>query len=124
MTYASWEPRYRVTTISPGRLDLFVATYVDGKLAAWEPIDAYEAELAKARAFLRDHQCQIKVLPMGGREMMNLLGLKPTKEPTPFPPAMHQALVDRLKGIARDSDDLEARRDAFDLLNDIGVIQQ
>lgn len=33
MTYASWEPRYRVTTVHPGKLDLFVVTLIDGKRA-------------------------------------------------------------------------------------------
>lgn len=33
MTYVSWEPRYRVTTVHPGKLDLFVVTLIDGKRA-------------------------------------------------------------------------------------------
>ena len=123
MTYASWEPRYRVNTIPPGKLDLFVVTLIDGRRAAVQPIMEYEDALAKARAFHRDHQCQIKVLPMSGPECLNLLGIKPAEKPEPLDPVLRQEMVDRLMQIARDSSDEDARRDAFDLLKNMGAMQ-
>ncbi|QHL91163.1 hypothetical protein GVO57_10470 [Sphingomonas changnyeongensis] len=122
MTYASWMPRYRVMTDTPGKLDLFVVTMIDGRRAALQPIDEYDAALAKARAFVSDHKCQVKVLPMTGPEVRNLLGIRPPDKPEPIDPALRRQMLDRLRRIARDSDD-DARRDAFDLLNDMGAMQ-
>ena len=123
MTYASWMPRYRVMTDTPGKLDLFVVTFIDGRRAALQPIDEYEAALAKARAFVADHKCQVKVLPMTGPEVRNMLGLRLPDKPERMDPVLRRQMVDRLRGIGRDSDDEDARRDAFDLLSDMGAMQ-
>ena len=122
MTYPSWERRYRVTTVRPGRLDLFVLTLIDGVRAHIDAIMDYDAAMARAEAFLCDHQCQIKVLPMTGTEMLNYLGIKPPATPEPIDPAIRKQLVARLTSIARDSNDSDARRDAFDLLTTMGVL--
>ena len=83
MTHASWEPRYRITTVAPGKWDLFVLTLIDGKRASIDPVTDYEIALARARAFHRDNQAQIKVLPMTGPEVCNLLGIKHPDRPHP-----------------------------------------
>lgn len=123
MTYASWEPRHRVTTIGPGKLDLFVLTLIDGKRATIDPITDYDAALAKAETFLRDHRCQIKVLPMTGSEARNLLGISLPARPEPMDAALRQQFVATLTQIARESSDGDARRDALDLLTEMGVLQ-
>lgn len=123
MTYASWEPRYRVTTIKPGKLDLFTITLIDGKRASVDPIDRYHSALAKAEAFLRDHQCQIKVLPVTGVEVRNMLGIDAPDHPEPMDAALRQQMVDMLSEVVRDSSDGDARRDALDLLREMGVMQ-
>ena len=120
MTYAGWEPRHRVTTIAPGKLDLFVATYIDGKRASIQPITEYEDALAKARAFLLDHKCQIKVLPLSGLECRNLLGIAPAQSPEPISPVVHQEIVETLERVIRESSDGDARADALDLLKTTG----
>ena len=122
MTYASWNPRHRVTTISPGKLDLFVLTFVDGKQAAIDPITGYDAALAKARAFHRDHPCQIKVLPVTGPEVCNLLGIEMPDRPEPMDAELREQFVATLTQIVRDSPDAEARRDAMDLLTELGSL--
>lgn len=124
MTYAAWEPRYRVATIAPGKIDLFVVTFIDGRRAAVQPITEYDGALAKARAFHRDNpRCQIKVLPVDGKELRNLVGVTPADPPEPLDPALRQEVIGRLTQIARDSSDGDARQDAFDLLRDMGVFK-
>lgn len=123
MTYASWEPRYRVTTTAPGKLDLFAVTFINGRRATIDPITHYEGALAKARSFLGERRCQIKVLPMTGEEVRNLLGIRLPEHPEPVDAAVRQMMVETLMQVARDSNDPDARADALALLADMGVIQ-
>ena len=123
MTYASWEPRHRVTTIRPGKLDLFVVTLIDGKCSLIEPITQYEVALARTYDFIRDHRCQIKVLPMTGPEVRNLLGISLPDHPQPMDADVRQQMVATLTLVVRESGDPDARADAFDLLNEMGVLQ-
>lgn len=123
MTYTSWIPRYRVMTEKPCQLDLFVLTLIDGRRAAIQPITEYETALAKAKAFLSKHRCQIKVLPMTGPEARTFLGTKPPTEPEPLTPEDRRMLIECLQRVARDSNDTGARNDALDLLGDIGALQ-
>lgn len=123
MIYASWEPRHRATTISPGKLDLFAVTFVDGKRATIDPIADYEAALTKAEAFLREHRCQIKVLPMTGEEVRNLLGIRLPDHPEPMDAAVRQLIIDTLMQVVRESSDRDARADAVGLLTEMGVLQ-
>ena len=124
MTYASWEPRHRVTTIEPGKLDLLVVTLIDGKRAALCSVLDYEAAVAKARAFAAEHQCQIKVLPLTGLEARHFLNLTLDDPPSELDPVLRAEMVKRLLTIARDSPDSDARRDAHDLLTEWGVISK
>ncbi|HSX53888.1 MAG TPA: hypothetical protein VLG14_01195 [Sphingomonas sp.] len=123
MTYAAWEPRHRVTTIRPGKLDLFALTFIDGRRATIDPITDYEAALTKAEAFLRDHQCQIKVLPMTGAEARNFLGISLPDHPQRMDAEVRQQMIATLKQVVRESSDPDARTDAFELLNEMGVLQ-
>ena len=123
MTYASWEPRHRVTTIAPGKLDLFVVTLIDGKRAAVSAIVDYEEALAKARAFHRDHPCQIKVLPMTGEEMRNLFNLCVPDGRESISSEDREMVIGTLTQVAREGADPDARRDAFDLLTRLGALQ-
>jgi hypothetical protein len=123
MTYAGWGRRYRVTTIQPGKLDLFVVTFIDGRRATIDPITDYEAAFARAVEFLGDRQCQIKVLPMTGPEVFNLLGIRLPDHPQPMDADVRQQLVATLKQVASEGTDPDARADALDLLADLGVLQ-
>ncbi len=123
MTYASWDRRHRVTTIKPGKLDLFAVTFIDGKRATIDPITDYEAALVKAEDFLRDHRCQIKVLPMTGPEVRNLLGIQLPDHPEPIDADVRKLVIDTLTQVARGGSDPDARSDAFELLTDMGVIR-
>lgn len=122
MTYTSWEPRHRCTTIQPGKLDLFVLTLVDGKRAALDPIIDYDAALARARAFHRDHPCQIKVLPLTGAEARNMLGITVPDDPQPTDAADLRLIRDTLTDVLRNTSDPDARADALALLTEIGVV--
>lgn len=123
MTYASWEPSPRVTTTTPGRLDIFVVTLVDGKLAKFDPISEYEAALERAQAFIKGHRVPIKVLCMSGPEFTNFAGIKPAERPEPIDFAERKALADMVLQIATDSSDPDARREAFALLKRMGVVK-
>lgn len=122
MTYPSWEPRHRVTTVQPGKLDLFALTLVDGARAALDPITDYDAALARARAFHRDRPCQIKVLPVTGPELRNLLGIALPARPQPVDAAVRQEMVDTLRRVLRDGSDADARADALGLLTELGEV--
>ncbi|HYU94533.1 MAG TPA: hypothetical protein VE989_00010 [Sphingomicrobium sp.] len=123
MTYLSWEPRYRVTTISPGKLDLFVVTLIDGRRAYIDPVTNYDVALARADLFLEEHRSQIKVLPMTGPEVRNLLGIKLPNHPEPMDADVRQQIVRTLTQVVRESSDPDARADAIALLADMGVLQ-
>lgn len=122
MTYASWEPRHRVTTVQPGKLDLFVLTLVNGGRAAVDPVTEYDAALARARSFHCDRPCQVKVLPVTGPELRNLLGIALPERPQPVDAAVRQLMVDTLKTVVSESGDADARADALALLTDMGVV--
>lgn len=121
MTYIGWERRHRVTTIRPGKLDLFVFTFIDGKRANIDAIMEYDAAMTRAEALFRHHPCQIKVLPLTGEEARNMLGVSLPDHPEPIDPALREQMVATLTKIARDSSDMDAHRDALDLLAQIGA---
>lgn len=123
MTYASWEPRHRCTTIAPGKLDVFVATLIDGRRAALGPVSEYDAAVAKARAFHRDHPCQVKVLPLTVAEARNLLVLASDAAPGADDAADRKLLSDTLLHVACESNDPDARREAIDLLTQMGAMK-
>lgn len=123
MTYASWEPRHRVTTIAPGKLDVFVVTLIDGRRAALQPVTEYDAALAKARAFGRDNRCQVKVLALTATEARNLLALAPGAAPGTDDDADRRLLVNTLLLVAREGEDPDARREAIDLLTQMGALK-
>ena len=120
MMYSSWVPRNWITTIRRGKSDLYILTLIDGKCAALEPVMRYQDALEKAQSFHRDHPCQIKVLPVSGPELRNLLGIMPAEPPEPMDPALRQEMVAALKSVVRDGSDPDARRDAFELLQQWG----
>ncbi|UZK65865.1 hypothetical protein [Sphingomonas sp. M1-B02] len=122
MTYAPWGPRYRLTTVAPGKLDLFVITFVDGKRATIDPITQYEDALAKVRAFHREHQCQIKVLPMTGPEVRNLLAIDLPEHSKPVDATFRDQMVGTLRQSVRESSDADARADALELLTEMGEV--
>ena len=122
MSWASWEPRHRITTVTPGKWDLFIATLIDGKLASIAPVTDYDAALAKAQAFHRDHKCQVKVLPLTGVELRNLFGIALPDRPKPIDAEVVQEITDTLMQVARESSDPDARTDALQLLAELGVV--
>lgn len=122
MSYAAWEPRHRLTTIRPGKWDLFVLTLIDGKQAGIAPVTDYDAALAKAQAFHAKHPCQIKVLPLTGVELRNLFGITLPDRPKPIDAEVVQEITDTLMQVARESSDPDARSDAMQMLAEMGVV--
>lgn len=122
MTYPSWQPRHRLTTVPPGKLDLFVLTLVDGVRAAVDPVTEYDAALVRAQTFHRNTPCQIKVLPVTGPELRNLLGIATPDRPQPVDAAVCQLAVDTLIRVVSESSDPDARADALAMLTAMGVV--
>ena len=110
-----------MTTISPGKLDLFVVTLIDGRRAHIDAVMDYDAAVARAEAFHRDHPCQMKVLPLTGEEARNLFGISLPDRPQPVDAEMRQQFVATLTEIVRDSNDGDARREALDVLDEMGA---
>jgi hypothetical protein len=122
MTYTAWERRHRVTTIMPGKSDLFVVTFVEGKRAHVDNIYDYDVALERARAFHQDHPCQIKVIPLSGPEFCNMFGIEKAASPEPMDEATRGLLVARLTDIVCNSADRDARTDAVALLKQFGEL--
>lgn len=122
MTYPSWEPRHRLTMIAPGKLDVFVLTLVNGKRAHIDAVCDYDVAVDRARAFHRDNPCQVKVLPLTGGELRNLLGTPVPNKPQPIDDATHQLIVSTITDVAANSSGTDARRDALALLREMGVL--
>lgn len=123
LTQTGWERRHRVTTIRPGKSDLFAVTFVEGKRAHVDPIYDYEVAVERATAFHRDHPCQIKVIPLSGLEFRNMFGIEVATSPEPLDDATRQLFISTLTDVAGNSNDGDARRDALLLLKEMGVLQ-
>ena len=123
MTQIGWERRHRVTTIRPGKSDLFVVTFVEGKRAHVDPIYDYEVAVERATAFHRDHPGQIKVIPLSGPEFRNMFGIEVATSPEPLDDATRQLVVSTLTDVAGTSNDGDVRQDALTLLSEMGALQ-
>jgi hypothetical protein len=122
MTYAAWEPKHRLTTIRPGKIDLFTVTLIDGKAADIDSVTDYDVALSKAQSFHAKHPCQIKVLAMTGIELRNFLGITLPDRPKPIDAEVVQQITGTLMRVARESSDPDARSDALQLLTEMGVV--
>jgi hypothetical protein len=123
--YRSWRPRYRAMCPEPGPEDLFVVILIDGRRAAIHHAADHAQWRVAAERLAESQQCQVKVLPMSGRELMNFLGIAPS------PPqgienmdeAFREQAVRNCKDVLRECGSSEDREQALTLLNHLGALQ-
>ena len=123
--YASWRPRHRAMCPEPGPEDLFLVVLIDGRQASIQPATDHAQWRGAAARLAADQQCQVKVLPMTGSELMNYLGLKPAAAQSmdTLDPAFREQAVRNCMDVLRECCRLEDREQALDLLGHLGVLQ-
>lgn len=123
--YRSWRPRFRAICPDPGPEDLFILILIDGKrVAIHHAIDHARWRWAAER-LAESQQCQVKVLPMSGQELLNFLGIQPAA-PQPIEnmdPTFREQAVRNCLDVLRECGSQEDREQALSLLNRLGALQ-
>jgi hypothetical protein len=129
--YSLWGNRgHAVVTMPPSRDDLLCVTTVCGRAAHVQPIDQYHAAVQVAHEFVarlkHPRPVTVKVLCLTLAEARSM-GFLQDDQFEPEPREAHadarQFAIATLNGVLRDGTDPQARTDAFNLLQQIGVIQ-
>ena len=123
--YRSWRPIHRAMCPEAGPRDMFVVMLINGVRVGIQSIAEYAQLRVGAEKLAREQQCQVKLLPMGGDELMNYLGLKPA-DPKPMSemdPAFRQQAIQNCMDVLRECADPREREDALALLGQLGAIQ-
>lgn len=120
--YASWRPIYRAMCPEPGPRDLFVVILIDGKRVGVRPVEEYKRWRTAAERLAREHECQVKVLPMGGHEVLAFYGIEPAAPQSidKMDPAFRTEAIQNCMDAIIECDDARLRKDALDML---GVLQ-
>lgn len=123
--YASWRPRYRAMCPEPGPQDLFLVVLIDGRRVAIEHAADHVKWRGAAERLAASQQCQVKVLPMSGNELMNYLGMKPSaaQPMSALDPAFREQAVRNCLDVLRECCGQDDREQALDLLGHLGVLQ-
>jgi hypothetical protein len=122
--YRSWRPKYRAMCPDPGPQDLFLVILINGKRVAIHHATDHEKWKAAAVRLAHEHQCQVKVLPMAGDELMNFLGMVPAS-PQPMEnldPAFREQAVKNCMDVLRECSMQEDRELAIELLGHLKVL--
>lgn len=123
--YRSWRAPFRAMCPEPGPRDLFLVILVNGKRAAIQHADDYDKWRAAAEQLAAQENCNVKVLPMSGSELMNFIGIEP-EPPQPIAnldPAFREQAVKNCMDVLRECAGAKDRGDALDMLGHLGVLQ-
>jgi len=123
-SFQFWRPIYRAVCPEPGPRDLFLVVLMNGKRVSIQPVTAYEGLRAALETFAREQECQVKLLPMTGSELMNFYGITPS-EPQPIDalePAFRAQAVQNCLDLLRESREPREREEAMDLMQMLGVL--
>ncbi len=123
--HQSWRPRYRAICPDPGPDDLFVVVLIEGKRVAMHPVADHARWRWAAEQLAQSHQCQVKVLPMTGDEMMNFYGIRPAPlQPIEnLDPVFREQAVQNCLDVLRECRSQEDREKALKLLVHLGALQ-
>ena len=123
--YRSWRPRYRAMCPEPGLEDLFLVILIDGRRVAIHHAADHAKWRVAAERLAESQQCQVKVLPMGGRELMNFLGFAPSPPQSVenMDATFRTQAVRNCLDVLRDCSSQDEREQALSLLNHLGVLQ-
>lgn len=124
-THKSWRARYRAMCSEPGPEDLFVVILIEGKRAGIHPAADHARWRWAAERLAESKQCQVKVLPMTGGEMMNFLGIKPAaRQPIEnMDSAFREQSVRNCMDVLRECESSDDRKQALELLSHLGALQ-
>lgn len=122
--YRSWRPRYRAICPDPGPEDLFLVILINGKRVGIQHATDHARLRWAAERLAESQQCQVKVLPMAGDEMMNFYGIKPgARQPIEnMDPAFREQAVKNCMDVLRECGSQEDREQALKLLGHLGVL--
>lgn len=123
--YRSWRPRYRAICPDPGPEDLFIVVLLDGRRVAIQHATDHARWRVAAERLAESQQCQVKVLPLAGRELMNFLGIAPAAlQPTEsMDPAFREQAVRNCMDVLRECGSQNDREQALELLGQLGAVQ-
>jgi hypothetical protein len=116
--------------LQPAPGDLFVVTLLSGRIALVRPAQEYEQVLDLAQAFANRNTAAsgtsftIKVLGVSLNELLRLVGINRAAfqaHPKDDDAELCALAVRTCRDVLRDSQDAAARRDAFDLLVNMGA---
>ena len=122
--FASWRPIYRAMSPEPGPRDLFLVVLVNGKRVSILPVTDYDKLRPVMEVFASEQQCQVKLLPMTGGELMNFYGITP-EAPKPMDtlePAFRAQAVKNCMDVLRTAHEEREREEALDLLTKLGAL--
>lgn len=122
--YRTWRPIYRAMCPEPRPRDLFLVVMMNGKRVSVLPVSDYCRVRPLAEAFAIEQQCQVKVLPMSGTELMNFYGIVP-EAPKPMDtldPAFRAQAVQNCMDAISECHEPRERGEALDLLKQLGAL--
>ena len=119
-----WEQqqKHRAVCPEPGQLDRFLVVLVNGRRVGIFGVDQHSHLRMVCVQHAMQHQCQIKVLPVTGEELLNLFGFEPA-EPQPMDPAFRQHAIKACSDVLRDSQNADERAEAMAFLHQLGAVQ-
>ena len=123
--YRSWRPRFRAMCPEPGLQDLFLLVLIDGRRVTIQHAANYAQWRVAAERLAESQQCQAKVLPMTGGELMNFLGIR-RADPQPIEgldSAFREQAVKNCMDVLRECGGQADREDALKLLGQLGALQ-
>lgn len=123
-SWQSWRPIFRAVCPEPGPRDLFLVVLMNGKRVSIQPVTEYERLRPVLETFAREQECQVKLLPMTGGELIAFCGIAPS-EPQPMAalePAFRAQAVQNCLDLLRDSREPSERAEAMDLMQKLGVL--
>lgn len=118
----SWIAANRVISVEPGPRDICVVTLVDGRRVSVDHVLDYEKARTKGHQLAQQFSRPVKVLPMGGTELIGFLGLAKAD----FTPSaetdieVRELVVSTCREALLECDDGVIRREAYELLVALG----
>lgn len=122
----TWLPKYRVIAAEPSPRDICLVLYADGRRVSVHTVDEFEAVAALAKRLAEQFQCQMKLLPMTGAELLAFLNVAPGKLfDAPEEDAEMRALaITTCRSALLNSNEPSVRADAMALLVNLGEMPQ
>ena len=123
----AWSNRKRIVTAEPSPREPIVLTFIEGRIAAVDRSENYEAVKTRAYEFAQSHHWGVKVLPVNFAEGLNFLRISREEFRARFSEDewrhLEADVIQTLKLALREENDPEMRREAYDMLVGMGEIE-